>query len=185
MRLDDLVANGTITADGADLLREIGAHGHAFLVHALPRSAGKTTVTNAILAEAPADLARHEFLGTEEEATALAAQTADGYLVVAEMGHRGRPGYLAGEEIVRAFQLAAHGYALASSLHADTVDEVVALYANNGVDATTLASAVRYLVHVRVHGDPFEASTPRTVEVVHELSTDEGFTATPRYVRSG
>ena len=168
MRLDDLVANGSLEPTGADVVREIGAGGHSFLVYSLPRNAGKSTVTEAILAEAPTSMARNEFLGMEEEAASLTGRPPDGWLVVAEMGHRGRPGYLAEDEIVRAFAVAAHGYALASSLHADTVDQVYEVFARNGVDAATVAGAVRFLVKVQPLGDPFDPATRRVVEHVHE-----------------
>jgi hypothetical protein len=177
LTLPDLVANGTVTAEGAALLRGIGAGVQSFLVHSLPRNAGKSTVTEAILAEAPAGTPRHEFLGTVEERDTLAARDAKGYLAVAEMGHRGRPGYLAEEEITRAFELTEHGYALASSLHADTVDEVFDVLGRNGVSPATIARNVRYLVKVQPLGDPFAPDTKRIVEAIHELTvagTDVG-----------
>jgi type IV secretory pathway ATPase VirB11/archaellum biosynthesis ATPase len=187
LRLDDLVANGTITAAGADVLRGIGAGAHAFLVYSLPRNAGKSTVTEAILDEAPAHVARHDFLGTEEEAADLGARRPDGYLVVAEMGHRGRPGYLAGEEIHRAFALVAAGYPLASSLHADDVDGLVQVLADHGIDAPTIADGVRFLVKVQPLGDPFAPDTRRVVEHVDEVTGVDGdgrLATVRRYVAS-
>ena len=176
LTLGDLVDNGTVAQDGADLLRDIGARREPFIVYSLPRNAGKSTVTEAILAEAPAGTVRHEFLGTEEERDALlrADGPPTGYLVVAEMGHRGRPGYLAEEEIVRAFELVAHGYPLATSLHADTVDELVDVLGRNGVPASDLAAGVRYLVKVQPLGDPFAPDTRRIVEHVDEVTGVDG-----------
>jgi hypothetical protein len=168
LTLADLVANGTVTEDGAGVLRAIGASGSSFLVYSLPRNAGKSTVTEAILAEAPSSMARNDFLGTPEEAATLLGRAADGWLVVAEMGHRGRPGYLAEDEIVRAFDVVDHGYPLASSLHADTVEQLYDVLGGNGVDAARVAGAVRYLVKVQPLGDPFAPDTRRIVEHVHE-----------------
>ncbi len=123
--LDEMVESGSVSAEGAELLRSIGRAGESFLVYALPRNAGKTTLARAILAEVPASVERHDFLGTQEETASLSVQSEGlGYLVVAEIGHRGRPGYLAGDEVVRLFGLVRQGYALASSLHADSVDQV-------------------------------------------------------------
>ena len=170
LRLSDLVANGTVAEAGADVLRDIGRTGQSFIVHSLPRNAGKSTVTEAILAEAPPGTPRHEFLGTEAEHDALRAPPASGYLVVAEMGHRGRPGYLAEEEIVRAFDLVRHGYALATSLHADTVDEACEVLARNGISAEDIAAGVRFLVKVQPLGDPFAPDTRRIVEAVDEVT---------------
>ena len=174
LTLDDLTANGTITKEGADVLRGIGAGGSSFLVYSLPRNAGKSTVTEAILATAPSSMARNDFLGTADEAATLTRRPADGWLVVAEMGHRGRPGYLAEEEIVRAFDVVAHGYPLASSLHADTVEQVYDVLGRNGIAAATVARAVRYLVKVQPLGDPFAPDTERIVEHVHEHTGVDG-----------
>lgn len=173
--LPDLVANNTISASGADVLGAIAASGRSFLVHALPQNAGKSTLTEAILAEVPPSAPRHEFYGTEPEAAALAASPTRGYLLVAEMGHRGRPGYLANEEVARVFELVHDGYALASSLHADSVEEVFDVLRRSGVPAS-VAVAVPYLVKVRVLGNPRDPSVQRVVESIHEISpSDDGY----------
>lgn len=170
--LPDMVASGSVSPGGADLLRGIGASGRSFLVYALPRNAGKSTLTQAILAEAPGHLPRHEFYGTDDEATALLGSPARGYVVVNEIGHHGRPGYLAGEEEVgRVFDLVAAGYSLASSLHADSVDEVFEVLARNGVTRQATAR-IPYFVKVRVFGDPSSSTTPRAVEQIHEITPD-------------
>jgi len=174
--LPDLVANNTISTTGADVLGAIAASGRSFLVHALPQNAGKSTLTEAILAEVASTAQRHEFYGTEQEAAALAASPTRGYLLVAEMGHRGRPGYLANEEITRVFDLVRDGYALASSLHADSVEEVFDVLRSNGVP-TSAAVAIPYLIKVRVLGNPRDPSTQRVVESIHEItpSADGGY----------
>ena len=186
LTIQNLVENGTVSAEGGELLREIGREVDSFIVYSLPRNAGKSTVTEAILAEAPDGTTRHDFLGTEEELERLRAGAAEptGYLVVAEMGHRGRPGYLAEEEIVRAFALVRHGYPLATSLHADTVDELAAVLAANGVSAADVAAGVRHLVKVQPLGDPFAPDTRRIVEAIHEVTgvdADGRLQATKRY----
>lgn len=167
--LDAMVSQGSVSEEGAGVLRDIGARGASFLVYSLPRHAGKSTLVEAILAEAPPGLARHEFLGTPAEAAALGAQAAGGYVVVAEIGHRGRPGYLAQDEVVRAFGLLDHGYSLASSLHADTVEQVYGVLEQNHIGPRT-AMAVRYLIKVQPLGDPFDPATARVVEAVHEVT---------------
>jgi hypothetical protein len=171
--LDHMVEHSTVSLDGAALLRSVAAEAASFLVYSLPRNAGKSTLAEAILAEAPPDLGRHDFLGTEAEAAELVSRPAGGYVVVAEIGHRGRPGYLADEEVVRAFEVARHGYALASSLHADTVEQVYEVLARNGVSGGA-ASLVRYLIKVQPQGDPFDHRTHRVVEAVHEVIGADG-----------
>lgn len=174
--LQDMVTNGSVSGEGAELLRGIGAAGSSFLVHALPRNAGKSTLTNAILAAAPADMPRHDFYGTSEEVEALVSLPTRGYVVVGEIGHHGRPGYLAGEEEVgQIFRLVAAGYSLASSLHADTVEEVFEVLARNGV-ARQAAASIRYFVQVRVFGDPMSPTASRAVEQIHEITPDGGST---------
>jgi hypothetical protein len=168
LRLDDLTANGTVAAGGAELLRRVGAGVEPFLVYSKPHNAGKSTVTEAVLAEAPAGTDRHDFLGTEAERDDLPASPPSGYLVVAEMGHRGRPGYLAEEEIVRAFELVDHGYPLATSLHADTLDEAIGVLTGNGAALASIAR-VRWFVKVQPLGDPFDPATRRIVEHIHEV----------------
>jgi hypothetical protein len=131
--LHDMVTTQAVSEEGADVLRKMALTGQSFLVYARPRNAGKTTLANAILAEA------------------LGAEATGGYLVVAEIGHSGRPWYLAGKEVVRLFDV----------------------LADNGVDGAA-ASYVRYLIKVRPLGDPVELHTPRVVEEIHEVVPREG-----------
>ena len=174
LTLHDMVANETISDDGADVLRGVGAAGRPFLVYAGPRNAGKTTLVQAILAEAPADLPRQDFFGTDAEVTSLSAAPRRGYLVVGEIGHRGGPGYLAGEEAIRLFQLLANGYSVASSLHAESVDEVFDVLARNGVASDAAAATVHYLIKIRALGDPGDPATRRVVEQIHEVAPLDG-----------
>lgn len=170
LTLQDMTTGRSVSGEGAELLRSIGAAGRSFLVHARPRNAGKSTLTNAIVAEAPAALPRTEFFGTEQEVAQLSVAPTRGYLVVAEIGHRGRPGYLAGEEVPRIFELLAGGYALASNLHADTVPEVFEVLQQNGVSPRAAAAVIPYAIKVRALGDPEQPGTRRVVEQIHEIT---------------
>lgn len=170
LTLKELTASRSVSPDGAELLGSIGASGRSFLVHARPRNAGKTTLTNAILGAAPAALPQTDFYGTEEEVARLSVAPDRGYLVVAEIGHRGRPGYLAGEEVPRIFELLAGGYALASNLHADTVPELFEVLQQNGVSPRAAAAVIPYAIKVRALGDPEQPGTRRVVEQIHEIT---------------
>lgn len=181
--LDEMVRAGSVTEEGAGLLRTIGAEGHSFIVYSLPRSAGKSTLVEAILAEA-AGHPRTEFLGTEEEVGRLSVLPNKGYLVVAEMGHRGRPGYLAQEEVVRAFRLARDGFSLATSLHADTLEGALDVLARNGVTGSEVA-AVRYWVKVQPLGDPQDPTTPRVIEAIDVLAPVAGLPRATNLYRQG
>jgi type IV secretory pathway ATPase VirB11/archaellum biosynthesis ATPase len=171
--LSDMVASGSISEEGAELLRGIAAAGQSFLIYARPRNAGKTTLATAILAEAPPSRPQREFLGTQQEVAVLSAESNRGYLVVAEIGHRGKRGYLAGEEVGHLFELVANGWSVASSLHADTAEEVFEVLGDNGIDLTA-ASQVRYLIKVNPLGDPFEPRTLRIVEAIHAVAPGDG-----------
>ena len=172
MNLDDLITNQSISPDGADVLRIIARRQQSFLVHALPRQAGKTTVVQAILAEVPPNVARHEFYGTKQEIANLSAAPMPGYLVVAEIGHRGRPGYLAGDEVPPVFDLLSSGYSLASSLHADTVEQVFDVLAANGVPPAVAAS-VPYLIKVGMLKNDAGTHVRRVVDEIHEITTSD------------
>lgn len=169
LSLDDMVENGSIARDGAEVLRTIAGSGRSFLVHALPQNAGKTTLVRAILAEVAPSVPSTEFYGSEEEVRLLCESSIRGYLLVAETGHHGRPGYLAGDEVPRVFDLIANGYTLASSLHADTVDEVFEVLGMNGVP-TAVAATVPYLIKVRMLRNPAGTHVRRVVDELHEIT---------------
>lgn len=169
MNLDDMIGNQSISASGADVLRMIARSQRSFLVHALPRNAGKSTTMQAILAESPPEVRRDVFYGTEEEMATLSAAPTPGYLLVAEIGHRGQPGYLAGEEVPRVFELVHRGYSLVSSLHADTVEQVFDVLDTNGVPGE-LAATVPYLIKVRMITDDAGTHVRRVVDEIHEIT---------------
>lgn len=173
LSLDEMVTLESVTPEGAALLRDIARQQASFIVYSLPQNAGKSTLTEAILAEVSPGTPRHPFLGTEEEAADLLARKPDGYVVVAEVGHRGRPGYLAGDEVERLFDLAEHGYPVATSLHADDVDGVFEVLGRNGIPAERVA-AVRFLVKIQPLGDPRDQATRRVVEHVDEVGAADG-----------
>lgn len=164
--LEDMVQLQSITPEGRQVLAAIGAARASFIVYALPRNAGKSTLTEAILQAAPPGTPVETFFGTAREVEELAARP-PGYVLVPEIGHRGRPGYLVGEEVVRAFDLVSRGWSLASSLHADSVEEAFAVLARQGVGDAT--GAIRYLAKVQALGDPNQPDTRRVVAAVHEV----------------
>jgi hypothetical protein len=169
LTLEDMVENGSVSGEGADVIRAIAQSGRSFLVHALPQNAGKTTMVQAILAAADPSVPRSEFFGSEHEAVALSQAAERGYLLVAEIGHHGQPGYLAGDEVPRVFELVADGYSLASSLHADSVTEALDVLAANGVPPAVAAS-VPYLIKVRMLRNPANTHTRRVVDAIFEIT---------------
>jgi hypothetical protein len=83
IRLADQVANGTMSLDIADLLRDTARTHKSFLVMAVPRLAGKTTTMRAMLAEQSKPVLTLGYDG--DDVDPLVAKAKGGYLVVPEI----------------------------------------------------------------------------------------------------
>jgi hypothetical protein len=99
--------------------------GASFCFAADPPGAGKTTVLTALLALAPPDTVVYFTRGWGETFELPPRSDAHPtYLLVNEMSDH-LPVYSWGPYVLRAFELVAEGYSLATTVHADTVDEVI------------------------------------------------------------
>src|SRR5947207_2926949 len=98
IRLADQVANGTMSQEIADLLRDTARAHKSFLVMAVPRLAGKTTTMRAMLAEQSTPVLALGYDG--EDVDPLIDRAKGGYLIVPEIA-RGRwsAGYVWGEPV--------------------------------------------------------------------------------------
>ena len=95
IRLDDLVANRTMSSEIATTLREIARGRQSLIVFALPRLAGKTTVLRAILAERPASTPVATVAEDGQDVEPLLKKSAGGYLVIPEIAKgAAMPGYI-------------------------------------------------------------------------------------------
>ena len=94
LTLVDLVRNGTMNAETAATLASIAAEQHSFMVVAVPRFAGKSTVTNAMLHCVPANVPVHRLSGDEAEMDRLKRNAGGGYLVVGEFSRAPVPSYI-------------------------------------------------------------------------------------------
>ncbi|HWO72088.1 MAG TPA: hypothetical protein VNN21_00855, partial [Dehalococcoidia bacterium] len=83
----DLVANGTMNAEMAAILWAAVDEQKSFLTVAIPRFAGKTTTSNAVLALRPPDMPIHHVAGEPEVMERLKRERRGGYLVVAEFAY--------------------------------------------------------------------------------------------------
>lgn len=170
LTLDDLVANGTMSPEIGATLRATARGRHSFLVMAVPRFAGKTTVMRAMLAHAPAGAPIHTIGIDGDDVEALVRASRGGYLVVPEIS-RGTwaPGYIWGSRVRRAFAGIAEGSVLATALHAPDVDTAFTIICRgNGVpdeDAARLA----LVVYLRSLGNDLSAPDRRVVDSVHEI----------------
>jgi len=158
-----------MSPDIARVLREI-AHGRrSFIVVAVPRLAGKSTVLRAILAERPPSA---PVLTLAEDGTPvdrLIEKAAGGYLVIPEITQSAAmPGYIWGADVRRIFETAKEDVSLAATLHAEGPDDAFAQICGGCGVADGEASRIAFAVSLRSIGR-WEEPTRRVVASVHEI----------------
>ena len=168
LTLIDLVKNGTMNAEIAATLASITAQQHSFVVVAVPRFAGKSTVTDAMLHCVPTEVPVYRLSGEEAEMDRLKLTAGGGYLVVGEFSRGPVPGYIWGRPVRKVFETMRTGYSLSTALHAPSLEEAyAAICGANGVPDKD-ASRLTYAVYIRRMGDD-EASFWRRIDQVHEV----------------
>ena len=168
--LAELVRNGTMSAEIAATLAGVVEERRSFLVFAVPRLAGKSTVMQAMLARAPADMPVRPVTGEPAEITRLHGGDGAGYLVIPEISrYAAMPGYIWDAPVRRVFTVAAdRGYALAAALHAPTVEEAFAAVCSGCRVPDDHAAKIQLAVYLRSIGE-WHAPSRRVVEAVHEI----------------
>ena len=171
LSLDDLVANKTMSAPMAATLTRAVAARRSFLVIALPRMAGKSTVGKAMLDVARSAGAPIRELGEDGTDVAKLAEAArNGYLYVPEVSrYPVSDGYVWGAPVRAAFGEIARGTPLSTALHADSVEDALKILRSNRVAPEDLAR-LDLVVHIRSLGDDWQNPTRRVVVGLHELS---------------
>ena len=174
LSLDDLVANKTMSAAMAGTLTHAATKRRPFLVIALPRMAGKSTVGKAMLDVARGAGAPIRELGEDgTDVAALAAAARGGYLYVPEVSrYPVTEGYVWGPPVRAAFGEIARGTSLSTALHADSAEEALKILRSNRIAPNDLAR-LELLVHIRSLGDDWQNPTRRVIAGVYEL-TDGG-----------
>lgn len=170
LTLADLVANGTMSPEIAATLRATAQGRHSFLVVAIPRLAGKSTVMGAMLAHAPrgAPLATVGEDGLQIDA--LAAASAGGYLVIPEISeYPVAPGYIWGAPVRRVFAVVGTGVALAAALHAPGADEAMEVVCRGNGVPDAQAASIAIVVYIRSLGRDWREPTGRRIATVHEI----------------
>ena len=170
LSLEDLVANGTMSAAiAATLRRAVEAH-RSFLVIALPRMAGKSTVGKAML-----DIARRKKMPIRElgadgtDVDALAGEARGGYLYVPEVSrYPVTEGYVWGAPVRQAFAAIKDRTALSTALHADSAEDALDILRANRVPARDL-SYLDLIVHIRSLGEDWRNPVQRVIADVNEL----------------
>jgi hypothetical protein len=170
LALADLVANGTMSPEIAATLRSTALGRHSFLVVAIPRLAGKSTVMAAMLAHAPtgAPVARVGEDGLDIDA--LAAASAGGYLVIPEISeYPVAPGYIWGAPVRRVFARVGKDVALAAALHAPGADEAMEVVCRGNGVPDAQAAHIAVVVYIRSLGTDWRSPTGRRISTVHEV----------------
>jgi Flp pilus assembly CpaF family ATPase len=167
--LDDLVANRTMSRDIAETLRQIGREKRSFVVLAVPRLAGKSTVLRAILAERPRSSPVMTLAEDGQDIDQLLKRSARGYLVIPEITQSAAmPGYIWGADVRRIFRAAKEGVSLAATLHADGPEDAFAQICQGCGVVDADASKVEFAVHLRSIGR-WEEPTRRVVQSVNAI----------------
>jgi hypothetical protein len=171
LTLLDLVANGTMDADVAATLAGIAAERHSFMVVAMPRNAGKTIVTRAMLDFVPSGTRIHNLSGSEKEMGELRDHPDGGYLVVAEFSRfRVTPAYIWGPAVRKVFHTLEAGFSLAVSLHAPGLDEAFEeICLGNGISDSD-ASRINYMIYIDCFYSSSHHDIVRRISSVYEIS---------------
>jgi len=138
MSVSELVAAGDMDARTAAVAWLVLAfHGSVLIAAEQPHS-GKTTTLTALLDLVPERIQRVYLRGGAETFDFLARSRPPTTLLLANELSSHLPVYLWGAKAVRAFKALAQGYALASTLHADSSAEAIAQLRDLGVDDADL-----------------------------------------------
>ena len=171
MSITEIVRAGNMDARSAALCgMAIEAHGSLLIAAEHPHS-GKTTTLTALLDYLPTDTRRIFVRGWSETFDFLQqTKPAQTLLLVNELSSH-LPVYLWGPKAVRLFSTLEKGYALGSTLHADSADEAVAqLTGELGVAPGDLAR-VDLLMVMRIYATTSGGNARRVVSI-HELVRD-------------
>ncbi len=171
LSLDDLVANRTMSPEIAALLRSAAHERRSFLVHAIPRFAGKSTVTRAMLEHVPVSVPVRIILGDGSDVEHLLTQSGGGYIVIPEISEGAwAPGYIWGDPVRRVFKGLTRGISLAAALHAPDIEEAFAIICGaNGVSDED-AGRLELVLCLRSIGADIAQPERRVVASVHEVA---------------
>ncbi len=175
MRLEDLVANGTMSPEIASTLVATAQGRHSFLVVAIPRLAGKSTLMAAMLDRRPKGAPLLTVGDDGIDIDALAAASAGGYLVVPEISeYPVTAGYIWGAPVRQVFSKIGADVALAAALHAPGADEAIEIVCGGNRVPHEQAAQIAVVVYVRSLGRDWRRPTGRRIATVHEVVTVRG-----------
>ena len=170
LTLADLVANGTMSFEIAATLRATAQGRHSFLVCAVPRLAGKSTVMAAMLAHAPNGAPKRTVGDEGVDIDALAAAARSGYLVIPEISeYPVDPGYIWGAPVRKAFAHVGDDLALVAALHAPGAEEAIEVVCRGNGVPDEHASQIALVVYIRSLGRDWREPVGRRVATVSEI----------------
>ena len=161
----ELVRNGTLSAEIAATLWVAVDEERSFLTVAIPRFAGKSTLSHAVLALRPPDVPLHHVDGAPELMERLRRERLGGYLVVAEFSKAPVPGYIWGEPVRRVFETLPVGYSLHAAMHAPSVDEAIRIVTEENGVSDEQASAFDLALYIERFGDDLDSYWRRLAHV--------------------
>jgi len=176
MSITQLIEAGNMDARTAALCgMTIESHGSLLIAAEEPHS-GKTTTLTALLDFLPNSTRRVFIRGWAETFDFLGQTRPNTTLLLANELSSHLPVYLWGPKAVRVFEALRRGYALGSTLHADSCDEALAqLVGELGVDRDDLAR-VQLLMVMRVYATTGGGYARRVVSL-HRLVPRDGTVA--------
>ncbi len=172
--LVELVRNRTMSPEIAATLWATAEQRRSFLMVAIPRLAGKTTVMQAILQQVPEGTPVRTLLNHPEDVDALSSQTAEGYLVVPEVSEAPVPGYIWGDPVRRVFGLLKGGYSLATALHAPGLQAAFQVLTEGNAIPDEDVGQIQLMVYIRTLGEDWQNPTRRAIAEVHEIEGVSG-----------
>jgi hypothetical protein len=173
MSIVEIIRAGSMSSRLAALLWLGMERGASIIVAAEPPSAGKTTTLTALLAFTPPETVAYFTQGVGETfAVPPLSDSHPTYILINELSDH-LPVYTWGDYARRAFELLSQGYSLASTMHADRVEEVLGqLEGELGIPPSHL-SRLTFIVPLKVgsRGRPVR----RLQEVAFLLPDGEGY----------
>jgi len=168
--LDDLVANRTMSSEIAETLRATARARRSFIVMAVPRLAGKSTVMQAMLDERPKSAPLRTIAEDGDDTGELLRQSRGGYIRIPEISrYPAAPGYIWGPPVRKVFAATGDGVSLAAALHAPDPEEAFATICDGCGVSDADAAKVEIVVYLRSLGR-WQEPTRRVVSTVHEIT---------------
>jgi hypothetical protein len=162
----DLISNGTMSPQMAAVLWAAVDEQQSFLTVAVPRFAGKTTTSNAVLSLRPPHVPAHLVAGEPALMEQLKRERRGGYLVVAEFAYAPVPGYIWGPPVRRVFETVHEGgYSLQTALHAPGVEDAILEVTRGNQVPDEHASVFKLVLYIERFGNSLNSFWRRITDL--------------------